>query len=143
MIALTNNSYSSSTIESKHKTGFYSTFEFRVKNDTHGYLTLSQWDERLFPQNAYEYSAARLIIQKKNGEESATYVNAGFSVSRNLDVELNLPGGDYEVFIAGHWKSREYDYDLTFFGEEKIQFRRVYNSSFPNKIAESLTKLNL
>lgn len=44
IIAHTNNSYSSSTIESKHKAGFYSTFSFKVVNDTHGYLTVSQWD---------------------------------------------------------------------------------------------------
>jgi len=117
MIALTNNSYSSSTIESKHKSGFYSTFNFKIKNDTHGFLTLSQWDERLFPENGYEYSPIRLILQKRNSDDSVTYINAGFSTSRNLDVEVNLTEGDYEVFVAGHWKSREYDYDLTFFGQ--------------------------
>lgn len=114
-----------------------------MKNPTYGFLTLSQWDERLFPENAYEYSVARLILQKKNSEGSWSYVNAGFSVSRNLDVEVSLSEGEYEVFVAGHWKSREYDYDLTFFGDEKIQFKRTYNSSFPNKIADALTKLNL
>lgn len=143
MIALTNNSYSSSTIESKHKSGFYSTFSFRVKNETHGFLTLSQWDERLFPENGYEYSPIRLILQKRNSDDSVTYINAGFSTSRNLDVEVNLTEGEYEVFVAGHWKSREYDYDLTFFGQEKVQFKRIYNSSFPNKIAEAFTKINL
>lgn len=117
MIAHTNNSWNSSTIESRHKTGFYSTFTFKVRNDTRGFLTLSQWDERLFPEHAYEYSAARLIIQKKNTDDSATFVNAGFSISRNLDVEVNLLAGEYEVFVAGHWKSREYDFDLTFFGQ--------------------------
>jgi hypothetical protein len=49
MIAQTNNSWGSSTIESKHKSGFYSTFTFRVRNDTRGFLSVSQWDERLFP----------------------------------------------------------------------------------------------
>ncbi len=44
MIAQTNNSFNSTTIESKHKTGFYSTFSFRVKNDTRGFLSVSQWD---------------------------------------------------------------------------------------------------
>jgi hypothetical protein len=47
------------------------------------------------------------------------------------------------VFVAGHWKSRDYDFDLTFFGQDKISFKRVYNNTFPNKIAEALTKLNL
>ncbi len=143
MIAQINNSFSSSTIESKHKTGFYSTFSFRVRNDTRGFLTVSQWDERLFPEHAYEYSPIRLIVQKKNSDDSVAYVNSGFSTSRNLDVEVNLPAGDYEVFVAGHWKSREYDFDLTFFGQERVDFKRQYTSRWPNKITEALTKLNL
>ncbi len=32
VIAQTNDGYNSSTIESKHKTGFYSTFSFKVKS---------------------------------------------------------------------------------------------------------------
>ncbi len=143
IIAQTNNGYSSSTIESKHKTGFYSTFSFKVKNETHGFLTVSQLDERLFPQNSYEYSPIRLIVQKKNSDGSASFVNAGFSSSRNLDVEVNLTEGEYEVFVAGHWKAKEYDYDLTFLGKEKVSFKREYTSKFPNKIAEALTKLNV
>ena len=135
MIAQTNNSWNSTTIESKHKTGFYSTFSFKVQNDTRGFFTLSQWDERLFPENSYEYSPARIIIQKKNSDDTATYVNAGFLTGRNLDVEVNLVAGEYEVFVAGHWKSRDYDFDLTFFGQERILFTRVYNNTFPNKIA--------
>ena len=70
-------------------------------------------------------------------------MNAGFLVGRNLDVEVNLVAGEYEVFVAGHWKSKEYDFNLTFFGQEKITFKRVYNNGFPNKIAEALTKINL
>jgi len=95
MIANTNDSYSSSTIQSRHKAGFYSTFAFKVRNDTHGYLSVSQWDERLFPQNSYEYSAIRLIVQKKNSDGTVNYVNAGFSSSRNLDVNVNLLAGEY------------------------------------------------
>jgi hypothetical protein len=106
MIAHTNNSYHSATIESKHKTGFYSTFHFKVNNNAHGFLTVSQWDERLFPEHAYEYSPIRIILQKKGSDGGYSYVNAGFSTGRNLDVEVNLTPGDYEVFVAGHWKSR-------------------------------------
>lgn len=106
-------------------------------------MSVSQLDERLFPQNAYEYSGARVIVQKVNPDDSTTFVNAGFTTSRNLDVELNLTAGDYQVFVAGHWKSREYDFYLTFVGQEKVQFKRVYISGFPNKITEALTKINL
>lgn len=69
-------------------------------------MSISQLDERLFPINAYEYSPIRIILQKKNDDDSVTYINAGFSISRNLDVEVNLAAGSYEVFVAGHWKSR-------------------------------------
>ena len=106
-------------------------------------MTVSQWDERLFPQKSYEYSPIRLIVQKKNSDGFVSFVNAGFSTSRNLDVEVNLTEGEYEVFVAGHWKAKEYDYDLTFFGKEKVYFKREYTSKFPNKISEALTKLNV
>jgi len=70
-------------------------------------LSVSQWDERLFPQGAYEYSPMRVIVQKKHTDGSAIYVNAGFSHnSRNLDLEVNLTAGEYQVFVAAHWKSR-------------------------------------
>jgi hypothetical protein len=106
MVAETNNADCTSTIQSKHKSGFYSTYSFRVNQETHGFLTVSQWDENLFPQSAYEYSPARIIIQKKGAEESI-YVNSAFSHnSRNLDLEVNLLPGEYEVFVAMHWKSR-------------------------------------
>jgi hypothetical protein len=70
-------------------------------------------------------------------------VNVGFLTSRNLDVEVNLAEGDYEFFVSGHWKANEYDYDLTFFGKDKVNFKKKYTSKFPNKIAEALTKLNV
>lgn len=56
---------------------------------------------------------------------------------------MHLTQGDYQVFVAAHWKSREYDYDLTFYGKEKVNFKRIYTTKFPNSISEALTKLNL
>lgn len=49
MIAETNNTYCTSTIQSKHKAGFYSSYSFRLSQETHGFLTVSQWDQNLFP----------------------------------------------------------------------------------------------
>jgi hypothetical protein len=69
-------------------------------------LTVSQWDDKLFPQKSYEYSPIRLIVQRKNEDGSVSYVNGGYSSRRNLDVEVNLIPGEYEVFVAGHWKGR-------------------------------------
>ena len=71
------------------------------------------------------------------------YIAAGSSSSRNLDVEVNLVPGEYEAFVSWHWKSRDFDYYMSFYGQEKVEFKRIYTSEFPNKITESLTKLNL
>lgn len=79
LVAHINAHYFTSTIQSKHKTGFYSSYDFKVSKDVHGYFTVSQFDERLFPQNAgYEYSPFRVIIAKI-GEEGNSFVNAGTS----------------------------------------------------------------
>lgn len=65
MIAHVNPVYFTSTIQSSHKVGFYSSYHFKIFKDTHGYLTVSQWDERLFPPvNGYKYSPFHLIIHK-------------------------------------------------------------------------------
>lgn len=32
---------------------------------------------------------------------------------------------------------------MTFFGQEKVDFKRLYNNTDPNRIIHSLTKLNL
>jgi len=45
--------------------GFYSTYTFNVRDPTHGFLTVSQWDDRLFPAlSNYSYSTASIILQK-------------------------------------------------------------------------------
>ena len=69
--------YSTSTIQAKHRAGFYSTYNFKVRNETQGFLTVSQWDERLYPSSAgYEYSPASIILQKNNEDGSAEFINA-------------------------------------------------------------------
>lgn len=47
-----NVAYSTSTIQSKHRHGFYSSYNFKIRKDTHGFITVAQWDERLFPTNS-------------------------------------------------------------------------------------------
>lgn len=39
-----NTEYSTTTVQSRHRLGFYSTYSFKTRNQTHGYLTASQWD---------------------------------------------------------------------------------------------------
>lgn len=71
-------SNSTTTIQSKHRHGFYSSYNFKVTKETRGFLTVSQWDERLFPSNSgYEYSPAHILLHRREEDESATFVNAG------------------------------------------------------------------
>lgn len=69
--------YSTTTIQAKHRLGFYSSHSFKVRSNTQGFLTASQWDERLFPLTCgYEYSPASIILQKNNEDGSASFVCA-------------------------------------------------------------------
>lgn len=51
MIAEIHTDYATSTVQCKMKKSFYSSYSFKVKRDFHGYLTVSQFDERLFPSD--------------------------------------------------------------------------------------------
>lgn len=65
LITSVNSAYFTSTVQTKHRLGFYSTYNFRVRDNTHGFLTVSQWDDRLFPAHSnYSYSPATIILQK-------------------------------------------------------------------------------
>lgn len=78
LISHVRQNYFTSVLQSKHKFGFYSSYNFKVKKETHGYVTVSQWDERLFPETVgYEYSPFRVLIQKLNSDGTGTFVNAG------------------------------------------------------------------
>jgi hypothetical protein len=78
IVSHVNPAYFTTTIQSKHKFGFYSSYAFKIAHDSHGYMTISQWDQRLFPSNDnYHYSPFRIIIQKENSDGSATFINAG------------------------------------------------------------------
>lgn len=81
LIAHINNAYHTTTIQSKQRFGFYTSYNFKVRNDTHGYFTASQIDERLFPSHqGYAYSPFRVIIQKINSDNTATFINAGTNI---------------------------------------------------------------
>jgi hypothetical protein len=115
MIALTDDQTCTSTIQSKHYHSFYSALSFSVKNETRGFISISQWDERLFSPNCgYNYRPFRIVLEKKAAEGESIYVNAGFSHhSRNLDVEVNLTAGNYHLYCIGDWADGCYDYNVT------------------------------
>lgn len=79
LITQLNTSYFTTTVQAKHRIGFYSTFSFKVRDPTHGFLTVSQWDDRLFPASSnYSYSPASIILQK-NGA-TAEFISASIFV---------------------------------------------------------------
>jgi hypothetical protein len=80
-----NTSYSTTTIQSRHRHGFYSSYNFKIRKETNGFLTVSQWDERLFPVNSgYEYSPFHLVLHRVEEDGHSTFVNAGMSFITQL-----------------------------------------------------------
>jgi hypothetical protein len=133
-----NPAYNTTTVQARHRLGFYSTYTFRVRNNTHGFLTVSQWDERLFPATSgYQYSPATIILQKD--DDHTEFVSANHTAgSRNLDLEVNLAPGNYTAFVAVNWRHEEHSFNLSFYGSERVDFTRIYNEKDPNHIARSL-----
>lgn len=92
LVTSLNTSYSTSTIQSKHRHGFYSSYNFKVRNDTQGTLTVSQWDERLFPSNSgYEYSPFHIVLHRVEDDGHATFINAGtVSITQPLRLAAEI-----------------------------------------------------
>ena len=55
-------------------------------------------------------------------------------------MAVNLAPGSYNLYCIGQWGQDTYDYDLTFFGKQTVNFKRVYYHNFPNIIAEAFTE---
>lgn len=78
IVAETDDFFSSSTIQAKHERSFYSCFSFRVKEDGFGYVSMSQWDRKLFPiNNPYKYSPLHIVVEKKQSKTKGTVVASG------------------------------------------------------------------
>lgn len=149
LIAETDSSLYTTTIQSKHEESFYSCYSFKLNEENpNGTISISQFDRRLFPNKApYDYAPFRIILEKKDVEDEETnslLINAAFSYkSRNLDLPVNLTPGTYYLYCIGEWAQANYDYYLTVFANELVQFNKIYHSNFPNIIAEALTQENL
>lgn len=77
LVSTINSAYFTSAIQSKHRYGFYSSYNFKIRSSTHGFLTASQWDERLFPLSShYEYSPFHVVLHRTEDNHSV-FVNAG------------------------------------------------------------------
>ena len=126
-----------STILSKHHNSFYSAYSFSVANDTRGFISISQLDQRFFSHNIpYEYSPFRVILVKKKFNGESMYVNAGFSYrNKSLDVEVNLTAGTYHVYCIGSWIDKIYDYNLTVSSYQCVELNKIHCHNFPNIIS--------
>lgn len=119
LIAETDPSLYTTTIQSKHHGSFYSCYSFKLSNpNPNGTVTISQFDGRIFSSVAqYSYSPFRVLLEKKGVEDQETnslLVSANFSYkSRNLDLAVNLSPGTYYVYCIGQWQDNHYDYDLS------------------------------
>ena len=78
LISTTNTTYHTTTLQGRHRFGFYSTYNFRVDSKTEGFISVSQWDKRFYPENrGYDYSPLHLILQKTESDGHVSFVNAG------------------------------------------------------------------
>ena len=112
-----------------------------------GCLSISQWDEQLFPsQLNYKYIPFRVIVEKKGENGKTSYITSGnhnFDLGysfkkRNLDIEVSLGVGEYLVYCIGSWNKRIYDYNLTYRGKGFVEFNKVRMVNHPSIIAGSL-----
>ena len=107
-------------------------------------MTVTQLDERMLPREAYIYEPARIFIQKKTDDNKFEYVTGGFSqMSRNLDIEVNLVPGEYQVFAFVNWNHQVYDFNLTFYGSRQLDFIKIPTLKNHNIITFGLQNVNL
>ena len=86
----------------------------------------------------------RMFIQKRNSKGKYDYIKGGFShMSRNLDMEVELEIGEYQIFAYVSWRHHIYDINLTFYGNAKIIFEKVSTLKDHNIITEGLESYNL
>ena len=62
LVAEINDTYATSTVQCKMRKSFYSSYSFKVRKDFHGYLTVSQFDERLFPKSSNVFTEKSNIV---------------------------------------------------------------------------------
>lgn len=49
LVAETDDRFHTSTVQSKHHAGFYSSYSFKIKSAVEATISAAQWDHRLFP----------------------------------------------------------------------------------------------
>lgn len=78
LIAQVREHYFTTTLQTKHRKGFFCTYTFNVEDHIDGFFGVSQIDKRHFPADTnYDYSPMRFILEKKSVEEGSILINAG------------------------------------------------------------------
>ena len=78
LVSTVNTAYYTTTVQGRHRYGFYFTYNFKTASDVHGFISAAQWDRRFYPQSCgYDYSPAHLILQKNEDDGHVSFVNAG------------------------------------------------------------------
>lgn len=153
LVAEVHDNYNTSTIQARHRPGYFSSYSFRVRNDFEGYVMASQFDTRHFNQpsnlyaeeakvevqnyNHYENSPIGLYIYKKDGDTAKEVAN-GSARAKNVDVQVNLTPGEYIVFLTVNWVQKDYDFNISVYGSELVTFKRIHNKNNPSGIATGI-----
>jgi len=145
LIAQVREHYYTTTVQTKHRKGFFCTYTFNVEDHIDGFFSVSQIDRRTFPaKSTYDYSPLRFILEKKSVEEGAILINGAYNFhSRNIDLEVSLSPGEYTIHIIADWLDKEYDFFLTFYGCVKLDMKKVYTREFPKLLTQSLDKVSI
>ena len=109
----------------------YSIRTFSLTEPGSFYLTLSQKDERYFRGSKtinYAYTVARIVLGKKNADDTYEYIDAACDQCKNLTLTCEeLEAGEYYVVVAVDTADQKMVYDcvLNYYGSQDITFDRV------------------
>jgi hypothetical protein len=72
LVAEVHDDYNTSTIQARHRPGFFSSYSFRVENSFDGYVMVSQFDKRQFnqPNNLYA-EESKIEVENPNHYENS------------------------------------------------------------------------
>lgn len=101
------------------------------------FIEVTQIDARIFKNNTsqYEYSFARVILFKREEDNSIWYIKSSSGITKTITLEINdFNQGVYYLCIVVDWLKQVHDLNVTYIGSEKIQMERVNHRERPNFI---------
>ena len=90
-------------VNNKRKSNY---FQFTVKEEGQYHISIYQETKRKFIfDKKYEYSGARIILLKRSGSNSMTYVGSKNKASYGCTLDVKLELGIYIVSTKVIWKT--------------------------------------